>query len=92
MLQQNLQITFRMLSEDLNISKMACHKILRENLGKRKLNTRHVPRSLTQGQKESRSTICADLLEGREKSDKIKKLAIPTLLEKLFEEFYEGFL
>lgn len=27
-----------MLSEELNISKMACHEILREELGKTKLN------------------------------------------------------
>jgi len=82
MLQQNPQIPFRILSEDLSISKMACHKILFENLGKRKLNTRHVLRSLIHGQKESRSTICADLLEGREKSYKIKELAIPNPLRK----------
>jgi hypothetical protein len=67
LLQQNRQITIRMLSEDLNINKMACHKILFEDLGKRKLSTRLVQRSLPQGQKENYSTIWADLLEGRTK-------------------------
>jgi DeoR/GlpR family transcriptional regulator of sugar metabolism len=80
MLQQNSQITFRKLSEDLNISKMACHKFVRKDLGKRKLNTRLAPRSLTQEQKDNHSKICADFLEGNEKSYKIKKLTIPTLL------------
>ena len=68
-----------MLSEDLNISKMACHKILREDLGRRKLENRLVRRSLTRQEKVNRSKIWADLLEGRGKSYKIKKLAIQTL-------------
>jgi hypothetical protein len=68
MLQQHRQITFRKLSKDLNISKKACHKIMREDLGKIKLNTRLAQRDLTQEQKDHRSTICADLLEGKEKS------------------------
>jgi hypothetical protein len=64
MLQQNRQITFRKLSEDLNSSKITCHKFVREDLGKRKLNTRLAPRSLSQEQKDNHSEICADLLEG----------------------------
>jgi hypothetical protein len=68
-----------MLSEDLNNSKMACNKILREDLGKRKLNNRLVPRSLTQQQKGNRSKIWVDFWTGGEKSYKIKKLAINTL-------------
>jgi len=46
-LQQSRQFTIQMLSEKLNIRKMACHKILPEDLGKRKLKARLILHSLT---------------------------------------------
>jgi hypothetical protein len=51
-----------MLADALTISKLTCHQILREDLGKRKLNARLVPHTLTQDQKEMRTSICANLL------------------------------
>jgi len=43
------------------MSKTACHEILTEDLGKRKLNARLVTRSLNEEQKPDRSGICAEL-------------------------------
>jgi hypothetical protein len=51
-----------MLAGALNISKLTCHQILQEDLGKRKLNAWLVLHALTQDQKEVRTSICADLL------------------------------
>jgi hypothetical protein len=51
-----------MLSEELNISETSCHEILHEDLGKKKLNARLIPYSLTKQQKEDCSAICATLL------------------------------
>jgi hypothetical protein len=51
-----------MLADALNIGKSTCHQILREDLGKRKVNARLVPHALTQDQNEMRASICADLL------------------------------
>jgi ribosomal protein S25 len=63
MLREGRTVTVRVLADALNISKSTCHKILREDLGKRN----SVPgssrtHSLTQYQKEARVSICADLL------------------------------
>ena len=54
-------VTVRMLADALHINKSTC-QILREDLGKRKLNARLVPHALTQDQKEVRASVCADLL------------------------------
>ena len=63
LLKRNCQITVRMFSELLYISKTACHKILHEDLGKRKLKAGLIPHSLTHcEQEEDCSTICADLV------------------------------
>ncbi|KAH7965852.1 hypothetical protein HPB49_011446 [Dermacentor silvarum] len=56
-----------MLSDALDISKTTCQQILRENLGKRKLNARIEPHSLTQDQKDTRASVCADLLSEAER-------------------------
>jgi hypothetical protein len=58
---KNRQITARMLSEEMSMSKTVCHEILTEDLGKRKLNARLVTRSPNEEQKEDRSEICANL-------------------------------
>jgi response regulator of citrate/malate metabolism len=47
LLQQSHQFTIQMLSEKLNISKTACHKVLHEDLDKRKLKARLILHSLT---------------------------------------------
>ncbi|XP_037529103.1 zinc finger protein OZF-like [Rhipicephalus sanguineus] len=65
--QQDRTITVCTLSNALDISMTTCHQILHENLGKRKLNTRLVPHSLTQDQKDARASVSADLLSEAEK-------------------------
>jgi hypothetical protein len=52
------------MSQELNISKMACNEILHEDLGKRKLNAR-----IMQEQKEDCSASCSNLLETASKED-----------------------
>jgi len=41
------------LADALRINKSTCHQILREDLGKRKLNARLVPHALTHDQKDA---------------------------------------
>jgi len=62
MIREDRTVTVRMLADALHISKSTCHQILREDLGKWKLNARLVPHALTQDQKEVRASICAHLL------------------------------
>jgi hypothetical protein len=52
------------MSQQLNITKMACHKILHEDVGKRKLNAR-----IMQVQKEGCRTSCTNLWETASKED-----------------------
>jgi hypothetical protein len=58
---KNRQITVRMLSEEMSMSKTVCHEILTEELDKRKLNARLIIRSPNEDQTADRSAICADL-------------------------------
>ena len=46
MIRVDRTVTVRILADALHISKSTCHQILREDLGKRKLNARLVPHSL----------------------------------------------
>jgi AraC-like DNA-binding protein len=62
MIREDAIVPVRTLADALHISKSTCHQILREELGKRKLNSRLVPHALTRDQKEVRASICADLL------------------------------
>ena len=55
-------VTVHMLADALHINKSTCHQILREELGKRKLNASLVPHALTLDQKKVRASICSDLL------------------------------
>jgi hypothetical protein len=48
MIREDCTVTVRMLADALHIDKLTCHQILREDLGKRKLNARLVPHALTQ--------------------------------------------
>ena len=62
MIREDCTVTVRMLGDALHVNKSTCHQILREDLGKRKLNARLVSHALTQDQKEVRASICVDLL------------------------------
>ena len=55
------RITSRMIAESLNIPKSVVLRILKEDLGKRKLCVRFVPHSLTPEQREDRVTSCQDI-------------------------------
>ena len=61
MIREDRTVTVRMLADALHINKSTRHQILREDLGKRKLNAGLVPHAFTQDQKEVRASICADL-------------------------------
>jgi hypothetical protein len=52
----------RMIEESLNIHKTVVLRILKEDLGKRKLCARFVPHSLTPEQREGRVTSCQDII------------------------------
>jgi histone-lysine N-methyltransferase SETMAR len=56
------RIASRMIAESLNISKTVVLRILKEDLGKRKLCARFVPHSLTPEQREDRVASCQDLI------------------------------
>jgi len=60
---------FPRVVRELNISKMACHEILLEDLGKRTLHARLILCSLGQEQKEDQSAVFVDLLETARKDD-----------------------
>jgi len=51
-----------MISESLNIPNTVVLRILKEDLGKRKLCARFVPHSLTPEQREDRVTSCQDII------------------------------
>ena len=52
------RIASRMIAESLNIPKTVVLRILKEDLGKRKLCARFVPHSVTPEQSEHRVTSC----------------------------------
>jgi hypothetical protein len=57
------RIASRMIAESLNIPKtIFFFRILKEDLGKRKLCARSVPHSLTSEQREDRVTFCQDII------------------------------
>ena len=51
-----------MIVESLNFSKSVVLRILKEDLGKRKLCARFVPQSLTLERREDRVTSCQDII------------------------------
>jgi len=51
-----------MIAESLKIPRTVVLRILKENLGKRKLCARFVPHCLTFEQKEDRVTFCQDII------------------------------
>jgi hypothetical protein len=56
------RISTIMIAESFNIPKTVIFRILKEDLGKRKLCARFVPHSLTPEQKEDRVTSCQDII------------------------------
>jgi hypothetical protein len=56
------RIASRMIVESLNIPKTVVLRILKEDMGKRKLCARFVPYSLTPEQREDRVTSCQDII------------------------------
>jgi len=56
------RISSRMIAESLNTPKTVVLRILKEDLGKRKLCARFVPHSLTLDQREDRVTSCQDII------------------------------
>jgi len=56
------RIASRMIAEPLNIPKTVVLRILKEDLGKRKLCARFVLHSLTPEQREDRVTSCQDII------------------------------
>ena len=56
------QIASKMIVESLNVRKTVDLRILKEDLGKRKLCARFVPHSLTPEQREDRVTSCQDMI------------------------------
>jgi histone-lysine N-methyltransferase SETMAR len=56
------RIASRIIAESLNIPKSVVLRILKEDLGKRKLYARFVPHALTPEQREDRVTTCQDII------------------------------
>jgi len=56
------RIASRMMTESLNIPKTVVLRILKEDLGKRKLCARFVPHFLTPEQREDPVTSCQDII------------------------------
>ena len=67
------QFASRMIAEPLKISKFSVLRILKEDLGKRKLCASCVPHSLTHEQREGRVTSCQDIIMKAEADKKLKK-------------------
>ena len=56
------RIASRIITESMNIPRAVVLRILKEDLGKRKLFARFVPHSLTPEQREDRLTSCQDII------------------------------
>ena len=56
------RITSRIIAESFNIPEIVVLRILKEDLGKRKLCARFVPQSLTPERREDRVTSCQDII------------------------------
>jgi hypothetical protein len=67
-----------MIAESSNIPKTIFLRILKEDLGKRKLCAGFVPQSLTPEQREDRVTFCQDIM------------AMADAEKKIFNSFFYG--
>jgi histone-lysine N-methyltransferase SETMAR len=68
------RIASRMIEKSLNISKSVVLRILKEDLGKRKLCARFVPHSLTPEQREDRVTSCQEIIAMADKDNFFNKI------------------
>jgi len=59
---ENCQLTVRSIAEQVNIDRETVRKVLTEDLNKRKVCAKMVPKELSEEQKQRRVTICQDLL------------------------------
>jgi hypothetical protein len=84
LVKNDCRIASRMIAESLNIPKTVVLRILKEDLGKRKLYARFVPHSLTPELREDRVTSCQDIIAMAD-ADKI-------FLTKLLREMRPGVL
>ncbi|KAL7633988.1 UNVERIFIED_CONTAM: hypothetical protein RMT77_015949 [Armadillidium vulgare] len=62
-IEQDRRISFQEISRIIGISHGSCHRIVRDDLQMRSIFGKHVPKILTQKQKEHRITICKKLQE-----------------------------
>jgi hypothetical protein len=62
LVKNDCQVASRMIAESLNILKTIVLRILKEDLGRRKLCARFVPHSLTPEQREDQVTSCQDVI------------------------------
>ena len=62
LLTEDRHTTLQVIADHLNIGKETVHPIVTEDLGKRKIWTRFVPRALTTEQKQEHVIYCQDLL------------------------------
>ena len=60
---ENRRMTVRELEEDLGIARTIVSQILTEDLGKKRVAAKFVPRLLSREQKEFRAAVAQDLLE-----------------------------
>jgi len=60
---ENRQLTVRNTAEQVNIDRETVREILTEDLDVRKVCAETVPKELTKEQKQTRVTICQDVLE-----------------------------
>ena len=62
-MRENRQLTVRNTAEQVNIDRETVREILTEDLDVRKVCAETVPKELTKEQKQTRVTICQDVLE-----------------------------
>jgi len=60
---ENRRLTVMSIAQQVNIDRETVRKILTEDLDKRKVCAKMVPKELTEEQKQTRVTICQDLLQ-----------------------------
>ena len=57
------RLSARTIADRIGIDKMTVHTIITKNLAMRKICTKHVPKVLTDDQKQRRVSACEDLLQ-----------------------------
>ena len=61
------RLTLRMISSELNLNPFTVHQILTQDLDKRKVCAKMVPKNLTTEQKAGQRDVCLDLLDRLER-------------------------